>query len=95
MNQIISSPVGHSRGSGNNGVEFPSNHSSPSTIGPKHRKRKSDLAGLESSDSEDERGIHGEKKHRVGTGVKRACNECRQQKVKYAIRYLLFANTSS
>ena len=60
----------------------------PATIGPKHRKRKSDVAGLESSDSEDERsGIHEEKKYRAGTGVKRACNECRQQKVEQNTRH--------
>ena len=51
------------------------------TSAERGRKRRQDAAGLESSPGSGDGGIEGNEERRRQPGVKRACNECRQQKV--------------
>ena len=89
MNRLSTAPLDPlSSGGGHNGtIKSSSAQSSPASIKPKHRKRHSDAAGFETTDSEDGGSeLHAEKRPRYGAGVKRACNECRQQKVCVTIQ---------
>ena len=80
-NASLDRPSSGSGGHHGSVVRFPAQQS-PTSIKQKHRKRPSDAAGFETTDSEEgAAGLHDDKRPRIATGVKRACNECRQQKV--------------
>lgn len=67
-------------------VRSPPQQSPTSSKQQKHRKRPSDAAGFETTDSEEgAAGLREDKRPRIATGVKRACNECRQQKVSETV----------
>ena len=58
-----------------------SSPTSTRTIGGKGKKRSQHHVGLESSPGSGEDGYEGPEDRRRPPGLKRACNECRQQKV--------------
>lgn len=82
MNTIPTTTLGRPRSSGGSieSADAVSTLGSPTQSKVKSAKRLSNAALLDSSGSEDE-GIDGRSSKRRQPGVKRACNECRQQKV--------------
>lgn len=79
-----SSGLARSNGSHSGGPGIKSSTSSPISIKTgreRGRKRTQDAAGLESSPGSGEGEGDGIDERRRQPGVKRACNECRQQKV--------------
>ena len=73
---------GPNRGNGVNsgGVEHRSPVSSPVSLKAR-RKRTQEAAGFDSSPGSGDGEAEGTEERRRQPGVKRACNECRQQKV--------------
>ncbi len=83
---VAVSGLARSNGGHSRGVEYRSPVTSPpgfKTLGEKGRKRTHEAAGLDSSPGSGVSGVcDGEgTEERRKPGVKRACNECRQQKV--------------
>lgn len=84
MSIAPAAPLGRPRSSGGSfgsAGDVASSLSSPTRNKPKPVKRPSDAARLDSSGSEDE-GVDARSNKRRQAAVKRACNECRQQKLK-------------
>lgn len=75
---------GPNRGSGANsgGGEHRSPVSSPVSF-KTGRKRTQEVAGLDSSPGSGDGEVEGTEERRRQPGVKRACNECRQQKASW------------
>ena len=79
------------RGRGTSSVGAGSAISSPTSARPGGTKRNRSVAGLDSSPGsvEDCEGDDGIEDRRRAPGVKRACNECRQQKVSHEKLHVL------
>ena len=88
MNALPTTSLGLARSNGGHsgGVRIKSPATSPissKTGGERGRKRTQDIAGIDSSPGSAEGDGEGIDERKRQPGVKRACNECRQQKVSH------------
>ena len=84
MNVLPTATLGHPRSSiGSVGNASAVTSNSPNSTKSRGRKRTQDTAGFESSPGSVEDGFDDNGERRRQPGVKRACNDCRQQKVSH------------